>query len=104
MIFTQTQELYLREKVELANKVMHEIGRVIPHCPVSCQNDLSDIIVDILSISEGLYYHIDVNIVLSRKIDEARSELIKLKTELHETKSELADTRGKLVRSLEQPL
>ena len=99
-----TQEMYLREKVALATKVMQDLNDVIERVTPDLQQDLTDTIVDVFNLQEAIHYHIDIHLVLARKVQEARVNNARLTKQNADLKLLLDESNRKLAQALERPL
>ena len=99
-----TQELYLREKVGLATKVMQDLNDIIERVTPDLQQDLTDTIVDVFNLQEAIHYHIDIHLVIARKVQKVRVENARLTKQNADLKLLLDESNRKLAQALERPL
>lgn len=81
---TPINELYLRDKVMLADKVMSDLNGYMNQCSPSLQQNISDSIVDVFNLQEALHSNIDLLNTIDRMIYEAQRENYDLRTKLLE--------------------
>ena len=99
-----TQEIYLREKVALATKVMQDLNDIIERVTPDLQQDLTDTIVDVFNLQEVIHYHIDIHLVIARKVQKVRVENARLTKQNADLKLLLDESNRKLAQAFERPL
>lgn len=97
-------ELYFRDKIELGNKVMQDLNEIVGKVTPNLQQDITDSIVDVFSLIEAIHYHIDIHLVIEKKIQEARIESAKAMKENADLKLQNAELNRKLAEALEREL
>ena len=104
MVFTSMTELYFRDKIELGNKVMQDLNEIVGKVTPNLQQDITDSIVDVFSLIESIHYHIDIHLIIEKKIQEARIESAKAMKENADLKLQNAELNRKLAEALEREL
>jgi len=104
MVFTSMTELYFRDKIELGNKVMQDLNEIVGKVTPNLQQDITDSIVDVFSLIEAIHYHIDIHLIIEKKIQEARIESAKAMKENADLKIQNSELNRKLAEALEREL